>query len=98
LLHCKIKHLKFDIAATEQVHRFLARMWILPCALQLRQGLAKTPGIKKVFTQLESKLKVGRIPRHALSRIVDEDFCPPGFGGLQLLGLFRMQFICGIVR
>src|SRR5437762_13995798 len=73
-------------------------MWILSCALQLRHGLAKTPGIKKVFTQFESKLEIGWISRHALQRIVDENFCAFGFGGLQFLRLFRTHFICIVSR
>ena len=73
-------------------------MWILPCALQFRQGLAKTPGIEEVFTQFKPELKIGGIPCNTFERVGDDDFCALGFGGLQLLRSFAIQFICWIVR
>ena len=88
LLHCKIEHPKLAITATQQVHRFQTRVRILPCALQLRHSLTKTPGIEKVLTQFESKLKIGRIPRHPLLCIGDEDFCAADFGGASVAQTF----------
>ena len=83
MFDCKIEHLKFAVAATEEIHRFQARMWILPCPLQLRHRLAEMTGVEEVFTEFEAKVEIGRIACDALLRLGDEQFCTLSFGGLQ---------------
>src|SRR5438876_12369628 len=73
-------------------------MWILQCALQVRQDRTKTPSIEDVLTQFKSELKIGGIPYNTFQRVGDDDFCALGFGALQLLRSFAIQFICRIVR
>ena len=74
-------------------------MQILPCTLQLRHSLTKTPGIEKAFTKLKPELKIRGIPCHAVLCIGDENFRTLQFGGPQLLRLLRIQFVrCNMGR
>src|SRR5215472_2397679 len=79
LIHRKIEHLKLPIAPTQKIHCLQACIWILSCALQFRQGLAKTSCIHQVLAELKPQLQVGRVPFQAFARVAEQNFCAFSF-------------------